>query len=148
MLMLRSPEAEQILSANHYEFLYGAVLNENMKRGYVTQEDCDAYLEAWSQPGALRGGLNYYRAAQIGPASTESGSVERNFVAEVAELTVKVPTLVIWGEKDSYLLSGNLQGLEEFVPDLTIKRVSDGTHWVVHEKPALISHLIREFLRK
>jgi pimeloyl-ACP methyl ester carboxylesterase len=61
---------------------------------------------------------------------------------------VKVPTLVIWGEKDPYLLTGNLEGLEELVPDLAIKRIPDGSHWVVHEKPAVINNLIRSFLRK
>ena len=148
MLMFRSPEAEQILSANRYEFFYQGVLSEGVKAGYFSEEDRKAYLEAWSQPGALTGGLNYYRAAHIGPASTAGDSVKGNFASSISELTVKVPTLVIWGEKDPYLLTGNLEGLEEFVSDLTIKRIPDATHWVVHEKPALVNDLIREFLRK
>jgi len=147
MLMFRSPEAEQILSANQYEFLYNGVLSEGIKNGYFTEEDCKAYLEAWSQPGALTGGLNYYRAADIGPPAA-GAPAKGGFVADLAVLTVKVPTLVIWGEKDPYLLTGNLEGLEQFVPDLTIKRVPDGTHWVVHEKPALVNDLIRAFIRK
>ena len=147
MLLLCSPEAEQILSANQYEFLYGAVLNEGLKQGYFTQEDRDAYLKAWSQTGALTGSLNYYRAAHIGP-SAEAQAVTANFVSDLPDLTVRVPILVIWGENDPYLLTGNLNGLEEFVPDVTVKRIPDASHWVVHEKPVLINHLIREFLRK
>jgi len=147
MLMFRSPEAEQILSANRYDFLYNGVLSEGIKNGYFNEEDCKAYLEAWSQPGAITGGLNYYRAAQIGPATAEGGPAKGKLVADLSELTVKVPTLVIWGEKDPYLLTGNLEGLEEFVSDLTIKRIPDGTHWVVHEKPALINNLIRAFIQ-
>ena len=148
MLMFRSPEAEQILSANQYDFLYKGVLSEGVKNGYFTEEDCKAYLEAWSQPGALTGGLNYYRAAHIGPPTAEGGPAKGKFVADLSEVTLKVQTLVIWGEKDPYLLTGNLEGLEELVPDLTIKRIPDGNHWVVHEKPALINNLIRSFLRK
>jgi epoxide hydrolase 4 len=148
MLMFRSSEAEQILSANQYDFLYKGVLNDGINQGYLTQEDCEAYLEAWSQPGAITGGLNYYRAAHIGPVTAEGGPAKGNFVADLSEVTVKVPTLVIWGEKDPYLLTGNLEGLEEFVSDLTIKRIPNGTHWVVHEKPALINDLIRGFLPK
>jgi pimeloyl-ACP methyl ester carboxylesterase len=148
MLMFRSAEAEQVLSANQYELLYQGVLSEGIKAGYFGEDDARAYFEAWSQPGALTGGLNYYRAAHIGPATAEDNTAKGNFVADISELTVKVPTLVIWGEKDPYLLTGNLEGLEEFVSDLTVKRISDGSHWVVHEKPALVSGLIREFLSK
>ncbi len=32
------------------------------------------------------------------------------------------------------------------MPDLTIRRIPDGTHWVIHEHPALVNRLIREFV--
>ncbi len=62
-------------------------------------------------------------------------------------LEVKIPTLVIWGEKDQALLTGNLVGLGEFVADLTIKRIPDGSHWVIHEQPELVNSFIRDFLQ-
>ena len=65
----------------------------------------------------------------------------------MTSLIVKVPTLVIWGEKDTALLTGNLEGLDKFVPNVTIKRIPDGTHWVIHEKPALVDGYIREFIK-
>jgi len=58
---------------------------------------------------------------------------------------VNVPTLVIWGEKDTALLTANLDGLEQYVPNLTVKR-TDGTHWVIHEHPQIVITFIREFL--
>ena len=54
---------------------------------------------------------------------------------------------MIWGEKDTALLPGNLDGMDKFVPDLTVKRIPDGSHWVIHEKPALVNSYIREFIR-
>ena len=57
-----------------------------------------------------------------------------------------MPTLVIWGEKDTALLPGNLEGLDQVVPTLTVRRIPDGTHWVVREKAADVNRLIREFL--
>jgi len=152
MLMFRSAQAEQLLSANNYSALIQAVLGEGLKSGAFTEEDKAAYLEAWSQPGALTGGLNYYRAARVGPPAPEPGKTEvaepPNFASGLGSLTVKVPTLVIWGEKDTALLTGNLEGLDKFVPDLTIKRIPDGTHWVIHEKPALVNGYIREFITR
>jgi pimeloyl-ACP methyl ester carboxylesterase len=147
MLMFRSPQAEQILSANNYSTLVSVVMGEGLKQGHFNEEDKKAYIEAWSQPGALTGGLNYYRAARVGPP-TEGGDKEiANFAGVLPSLVVKVPTLVIWGEKDTALLTGNLVGLDQYVPKLTIKRIPDGTHWVIHEKPQLINSYIREFIK-
>ena len=43
------------------------------------------------------------------------------------ELLARVElTLVIWGEKDTALLPQNLEGLDQFVPHLTVKRIPDG----------------------
>jgi hypothetical protein len=59
---------------------------------------------------------------------------------------VKVPTLVIWGEQDRVLITSNLEGLEKFVPLVTIKRIPDCAHWVIHQKPALVNTAIQEFI--
>lgn len=147
MLMFRAPQAEQTLSANNYAMLVQVVLGEGLKNGVFTEEDKKAYIEAWSQPGALTGGLNYYRAARVGPPSGEPEKNGEGFATGLPSLDVKVPTLVVWGEKDTALLTGNLEGLDKFVPNLTIKRIPDGTHWVIHEKPALVNGYIREFIK-
>ncbi|GAH05051.1 unnamed protein product, partial [marine sediment metagenome] len=59
---------------------------------------------------------------------------------------INMPTLVIWGEKDTALTVHNLKGLDEFIPDLTIKRIPEGSHWVVNEQPDKVNTLIREFI--
>ena len=152
MLMFRSDKAEKMLSDNNYAGLVGAVLGAGLKSGAFTEEDKQAYIKAWSQPGALTGGLNYYRANHVGPpAPAKDGDPKvastGNFAVDPTALMVKVPTLVIWGEKDTALLTQNLDGLDQFVPQLTIKRIPDGTHWVIHEKAAEVNGDIREFLR-
>ncbi len=121
-------------------------ISEGLKEGYFTEEDRNAYLQAWAQPGALTGGLNYYRAARAGPTSTPGTQAGGDFTTDTSVLVVKVPTLVIWGEQDQALLTGNLEGLDKFVLNLTIKRIPDGSHWVVHEKPTLINTCIRDFI--
>ncbi len=152
MLMFRSPQAEAILSANNYAALVDAVLGSGLKSGVFNEDDKKAYIEAWSQGGALTGGLNYYRAARVGPPQPGSGSTGNFSVdptnVDPTKLTVRVPTLVIWGEKDTALLTANLDGLDQFVPNLTIKRIREGTHWVIHEKPDEVNGYIREFIGK
>jgi pimeloyl-ACP methyl ester carboxylesterase len=59
---------------------------------------------------------------------------------------VRVPTLVIWGERDQALLTGNLDGLEAMVDRLQVVRIPEGSHWVVHEQPETVNALIRAFV--
>jgi len=143
ILVHRKPEAEQILSRNNFGELASSLLQDGLNKGYFTEEDREAYLSAWSQPGALTGGLNYYRAAHLGPFIGESDDI---LSADPSVFTIKVPTLVIWGEKDKWLLTGNLNGLDRYVPNLTIKRITDASHWVIHEKPELVNSCIRQFI--
>jgi pimeloyl-ACP methyl ester carboxylesterase len=145
MLMFRSAEGEKTLTANNHEMLVNIVLGQGLKTGSFTEADRQAYLAAWSQPGAITGGLNYYRASQVGPPTDANAAPA---LAPADGQTIKVPTLVIWGERDTALLTSNLVGLDQFVPQLTIKRIPDGSHWVVHEKPAEVNRSIREFVGK
>jgi len=135
--LLRSTEAHRVLSRNNYQALLNIVFTPEMD---YTEEDRKMYLDAWSQPGAIDGGANYYRASafRVGPDG------ER---AAPARVDITAPTLVIWGEKDTALLTGNLDGLGEYVSNLTIKRIPDGSHWVINEQPDLVNKLIRDFIQ-
>jgi epoxide hydrolase 4 len=145
MLMFRTPQAEGALSADNCAVLQQIVLGEGLRQGYLSEADRRAYLDAWTQPGALTGGLNYYRAARVGPVSSASEEAFHGLDAQ-RSLQVNVSTLVIWGESDTALLTGNLDGLDHFVPKLSIKRIPDATHWIVHEKCDLVNSLIRDFI--
>lgn len=141
--LFTSPQAEATLSGNGYQRLtavFGNTLND---------EERKAYIEAWSRPGALTGGLNYYRAAQLRSpvdGARPEPSAARQPVAQMPPLNM--PVLVVWGEKDTALLSGNLNGLEQHVRILQVKRIPEGSHWVIHEQPETVIRLIREFLER
>ena len=144
MLLFRSPEAEAVLSADDHQALRLALGDVWDKR--FTDEDRRMYLEAWSRPGGLTGGLNWYRAARVGPPSGDAPA--RSLIDPAKLPVVEVPTLVIWGEQDRALTTGNLDGLDKYVRNLTITRVPDGTHWVIHEQPELITREIRNFMTR
>ena len=56
---------------------------------------------------------------------------------------VTQPTLAIWGVEDKALLPVQLDGLERYVPDLTIERVNAG-HFVPWENaPAVLAAMRR-----
>jgi pimeloyl-ACP methyl ester carboxylesterase len=148
MLMLQGEKAEEVLAADNFAFLDKLLVAQGIEDGYFTEQDRAAYLKAWSQPGALTGALNFYRASKIGPIGegARRGEPSGFFSFPMSKLTVKVPTLVVWGEKDIALVTRNLDGLAQCVPDLTIKRFPEASHWVVHEKPAEVNEAIREFV--
>jgi pimeloyl-ACP methyl ester carboxylesterase len=147
MNLFRSADAEKLLSADNYAYM-ADILFRWGSQWRLTPEKRQRYIEAWSQPGALTGGLNYYRISPLHPATSEA---EASIIRQIAQaprqmFAVTIPTLVIWGELDEALLVGNLDGLEQFVDHLTVHRLADATHWVVHEKGVQVNSLIRSFL--
>jgi pimeloyl-ACP methyl ester carboxylesterase len=137
MEIFRSDQAEHILSANNFDVLANKVMVFGSQNG-LPPEDKPEYIKAWSQPGALTGSLNYYRANRLSASPVES-THPRSFM-------VNVPTLVIWGEKDPALLPQNLDGLQQFVPQLTIKRLPEASHWLVHRQSDKVTTYIGDFL--
>jgi epoxide hydrolase 4 len=138
MNLFRLPKAERVLSDNGYARLKSAF-------GHLEPAWQAELVEAWSRPGALTGGLNYYRASPLHPATAdEPGAAKYQF--KPGDFMVRVPTLVLWGERDSALLTGCVEGLGECVPDLKLVRVPDASHWIVHEKPALVCSEIEKFV--
>ena len=73
--------------------------------------------------------VNYYRAA-FRRARRET---------HAATVPVACPTLVLWGERDPYLRSQNLDGLDRFVPDLRVERFPRATHWLPVDEPEAVS---------
>ena len=138
-----------MLSANNYAGLVSAVLGAGLKSGVFTEEDKQEYIKAWSATGRADRRLELLpRQRTWGrPPARAHLRTRKSSPSIPATLTVKVPTLVIWGEKDTALLTQNLDGLDQFVPQLTIKRIPDGSHWVIHEKPAEVNADIRDFIR-
>jgi pimeloyl-ACP methyl ester carboxylesterase len=149
MNLFRSPDSEKLLSADNYAYLADIVFRwgEKWRMGPELRR---RYIEAWSQPGALTGGLNYYR---ISPLHPPTSAAEETVIRQIAQapcqtFSVTVPTLVIWGEMDEALLTGNLHGLEQYVEHLTVRRIQDATHWVVHEQAERVNSFIRSFVER
>ena len=152
--VLIDSKAEEFLSANDYEWMVKALRRHNRESAAFDAQTLAHYRAAWAQPGALTASLNYYRASPLvnsgtdpdlgrprAPRPTEPRS------GSVPEFpTISVPTLVIWGMRDEALLPCLLDGLDAHVSNLRIERVSEGTHWVVHEFPERVNAAIRDFL--
>ncbi|MFX1418182.1 MAG: alpha/beta fold hydrolase [Promethearchaeota archaeon] len=121
------PNGEKSIIENNYEQLRKSVFTENL-----SDFDREKYFEAWSQPGAIEGGVNYYRANR---SYKEWSGI------------IKVPTLVLWGMKDLFLTPRLLEGLSEYVKDLRIERNEKSSHWITHDDPEFVANKMREFIQ-
>lgn len=106
---------------------------DSSKEGTFTDEDIDRYRAAWSQVGAPTGMINWYRALF---RHSDDPPQER----------VAAPTLVIWGERDSYLIPEMAPKSVEYCDDGGLERFPDATHWVHHEYPEQVNGLLVDHL--
>lgn len=143
MNWLCRPDAEALLAADDYARMW-PFFTEMGGAAWLSDALRQRYREVWDQ--GLSGPLNYYRASPMRPPTPEDpGAMALSFAPEF--VTVRLPTLVIWGEEDRALPPGMLDGLAQFVPQLELQRVTGAGHWIVHERPALLAEAILRVCR-
>jgi pimeloyl-ACP methyl ester carboxylesterase len=99
-----------------------------------SDDEIEAYVDAYSQPGALRGGFNCYRAVFRGGMQGGNEPIE-------------TPTTVLWGDSDSILPYEWSDNLPQFFTNLTLKKVEGVGHFMMREDPERINAEIIEFMK-
>ena len=124
---------EAVVHANRWHFFRHFLHDANPA---FTPEEMDRYIQAWSQPGAATGMINYYRSSVRTPAKK----------AEATWHPIKAPTLVIWGEEDAYLRPELAEPEHDDVPNLDrVERLPDASHWVHHDEHECVTQLLIDF---
>jgi pimeloyl-ACP methyl ester carboxylesterase len=126
---------EEVVHLRDWNFLRHFLQDANPP---YTEEELDRYVEAWSQPGAAAGMINYYRASVR--------QSQKEALAKIRPLSAR--TLVIWGERDSYLGADLAEPDKEDVPNLDrVERLPDASHWVHHDEADKVNQLLTDFLK-
>jgi pimeloyl-ACP methyl ester carboxylesterase len=139
MNLFARPDAERILREDGYRRMFrlfgdAAWLDDALKA---------RYREVWD--ASLSGGLNYYRVTPLRPARPEDPAAAAVELPREM-LTVDVPTLVLWALDDVALLPELVDGLQDYVPRLTLEKIPGATHWVIHERPQFVAARLQAFL--
>ena len=125
---------ELLIQSSDYQAVETALKGMAVNKSAFSQEDLEAYKDAAAKRGAMTAMLNYYRNifAQ-GMLSQDWGILQ-------------VPTLMIWGEKDTALGKELTYETQAYVRDFQIKYIPDASHWVQQEQPETVNQYIKEFL--
>jgi pimeloyl-ACP methyl ester carboxylesterase len=95
------------------------------------------YREVWET--SLTGGCNYYRASPLRPPRPRRPGRRRRSRCRATCSPWTCPTFVLWAMDDVALPPELIDGLEEYIADLTLEKVAGATHWIVHERPAFVA---------
>jgi len=105
--------------------------------GSFTDDDLDRYADAWSQPGALTGMINYYRAA-----------LRQSPRAAAARMRpIEAETMVIWGQRDQHLGAELAEPSRALVPNVRMEWIPDAGHFVQHDAADRVNELLAGFVR-
>ncbi len=150
MNFLIRPDAEALLAADDFKRLFGFLTNGSPAT-WLTDAVRAQYRAVWSgppgsAPGAgLTGGCNYYRASPLRPPRPEDPAAAAISLPREM-LTIGLPTLVLWGTADVALPPELVDGLDDYIAQLTLERVEGASHWIVHERPAFVAARLQRFL--
>jgi len=124
---------EAFFSAFHFRIGERSLLRSS-RPGTFSPEDLAQYRSAWSQPGALTGMINWYRALF-------------RFRTKFPDRTVRIPTRILWGERDAFLLPEMAQESLRYCTNAELFTFAGASHWLQHEEPARVSELLIDFFR-
>jgi len=124
---------ESVVQANDWHFFRHFLSDAHPA---YTSEEIERYIEAWSQPGAATGMINYYRSSVRTPPKQ----------AEAALRPIKARTLVIWGQGDRFLGEELAEPHHDDVPNLDrVERLPNASHWVHHDESTRVTQLLTDF---
>ncbi len=125
---------ELFLQSQDYQFIEKTFKDMAINKDAFSKEDIDTYKDAAAKRGAIKAMINYYRNIFAPENFNQNWSI------------LEVPTLMIWGEEDTFLGKELTYRTEAYVKDLQIKYIPNCNHWVQQEQPQLVNQYMREFL--
>jgi pimeloyl-ACP methyl ester carboxylesterase len=126
---------EYIIRRKNFEAIAGAI-TATAQPNTVSEAELARYREAWSQPGAITGGLNWYRSI-----------LKRRF-PNWKQIRVSVPTLAVWSMKDVYGDVNLAQQSVALCEKGELVTLDNATHWSLQDEPDTINALIGGFLAR
>ncbi len=123
MEKLKSPNMEKVFDEHGPQLLWGYGFDRAYAKGHLDDQFKGAFFSAWSQPGAITGAVNWYRANI--PALKEIND-STYWPAKLSRVTV--PSLLIWTENEATFVPAMLDEIPKYVDDLRITVIPGSGH--------------------
>jgi pimeloyl-ACP methyl ester carboxylesterase len=141
----RAAGFEKLVEAQGFGWFFDRTFSGQTDISKIPEAEKQQYLAEWSQPGAFTAMLNWYRASRIFvPPPGVTVPLPDALLRAFPDVTI--PTLVIWGMKDTALLPLQLDGLDRLVEDLRIVRLPDAGHFAPWEAGPEVAAALEPFL--
>lgn len=145
MRTFRDPAHDAMIGEHGLAGLLKSALSWANRPQYAPEE-LPLLMAQWRNPENSFAMLNWYRASGIAvPPMDEPIGLPKGY-AEPAFPKLDIPTLVIWGMGDEALLPANLEGLDNWVSDLTIEPIEGAGHFISWEAPDPVNAAMDRFL--
>jgi pimeloyl-ACP methyl ester carboxylesterase len=125
---------EWVISRGHFRLMRNSLQRTSLP-GTFSEADLKEYVAAWSQPGAFRAMINWYRAA-----------VRHRNPALAQPPEVQTPMLMIWGAQDAFLRTEMAEESLHYCRNGKLHLIPGATHWVHHEKSEEVNQAILNFI--
>ena len=131
--LFRMPVLPELLLGAGHATLVGRALHRGARA--VDEEVVAHYRAQAATPGALTAMLNWYRAA-----------LPEVLSAPDLAATYETPTLLIWGDRDFALAPDCIEGAQNYVPKLELRRLPHASHWGPEENAVEAEEFLSTFL--
>ncbi|HEX5660588.1 MAG TPA: alpha/beta hydrolase [Polyangiales bacterium] len=128
---------EYLIGRDRARSLETVVRGAAVHQDRFSDHDVDVIRDNASIPGALTAMINYYRASGRQLLSNKRGTGVKK---------IRVPTLLIWGERDIALGKELTYGVDNYVSNLTVRYIADASHWVQQDAPDAVNRELTAWL--
>jgi epoxide hydrolase 4 len=130
---------EKLIGRDLTTFFNKAFLGWCYNKDAFSPEDIQAFVKAYSIPGALESSINYYRAGiRLGPREVSRGTLNKKIEAQ---------TLVIWGEGDKALGKELTYNMDKYFSNgYEVNYIPNCSHWVQNDCPDEVNTHMLAFL--
>ncbi|MEO6198825.1 MAG: alpha/beta fold hydrolase [Sphingomicrobium sp.] len=144
MNVFRDPATEQMIATKGFDRFFERSFSAHVDLAIIAAEERARYIADWSRPGALSAMLNWYRATGLVVPLPDETMAMPDWMDAVPKLDT--PTLVIWGMRDPAILPSQLDGLNDWIDDLTIVRLPEAGHFAPWQAPDAVAAALLRFL--